>query len=152
MSDKRYAGVIVKYGDKFLLCKRGSECEFEGTWSIPGGKIEKNEESLDAARREFLEETDIDISSENLSFIGVIPRTNRDGKKLKGYMYIYLMVVENKIHPDLEYAQDGHEHTECGYFDKSEMKKMNVDNFLEKVIKNLIGELFLYNFIYLYLF
>jgi 8-oxo-dGTP pyrophosphatase MutT (NUDIX family) len=140
MSDKRYAGVIVKCNDKFLLCKRGSESEFEGTWSIPGGKIEENEESLDSAKREFLEETDIDISSENLSFIGVMPRTNRDGKKLKGYMYIYLMEVENEIYPDLKSAQDGHEHTECGYFNKSDMLKMNVDNFLKKVIKNLLGK------------
>jgi 8-oxo-dGTP pyrophosphatase MutT (NUDIX family) len=135
MSEKRYAGVVVKCNDNFLLCKRGSNSEFPGTWSIPGGKIEENEESLDAARREFLEETDIDISSENLSFIGVIPRTNRDGKKLKGYMYVYLMEVENEIYPDLESAQDGHEHTECGYFNKSEMRKMNVDNFLKKILK-----------------
>jgi len=32
-------------------------------------------------------------------------------------MYVFLMETDEKIHPDLENAFDGDEHTECGYFD-----------------------------------
>ena len=36
----------------------------EGAWSIPKGEFDENENSLDAAKREFFEETGIHISGE----------------------------------------------------------------------------------------
>ena len=57
MELKKYVGVLVKNGDKCLLCKRNAEGSFPGMWSLPAGKIEKNENSRDAAVREFKEET-----------------------------------------------------------------------------------------------
>ena len=43
MELKKYVGVLVKNGDKCLLCKRNAEGSFPGMWSLPAGKIEKNE-------------------------------------------------------------------------------------------------------------
>ena len=122
MEKQRYAGVVVKSGDKVLLCKRNNQGSFPGMWSIPGGKMEPEEPTQDAARREFFEETAIDIDSVPLTFIGLIPRHTRDGKKVKGLMYVYLHRVEDPIHPDLENAIDGEEHTECRYFTREEIK------------------------------
>ncbi len=57
-------GVIVLNGDRVLLGKRhddarkaSSALHGEGTWTIPGGKIDFGEQFEEAARREVLEET-----------------------------------------------------------------------------------------------
>lgn len=134
MEQKRYSGVFVKCKNKFLSCKRNSDMPFPGVWSIPGGKIEENESSLDAAKREFYEETNIDISEDNLVFIGVLPRTNREGDKIKGYMYTYLLEVDKEIYPDLELASDGEEHTECKYFTLEDINDIDIDEYLEKLV------------------
>jgi len=37
--------------------------------------------------------------------------------------------------PDLENAQDGKEHTKCGYFNFDKIKKLGLDKNLLKVLK-----------------
>lgn len=135
MVGKRYSGVIVKCKDKFLSCKRNGKSPLLSSWSIPGGKIEKNETSLDAAKREFFEETNIDISDEELTFTGVLTRKDRENKKLKGYMYTYFFEVDDEIYPDLESAIDGDEHTECEYFSMKDIDGVNMDENLKKMIR-----------------
>lgn len=116
MDKKRYTGVMVKCGNKILLCKRNNLGSFPGMWSIPGGKLEDNETSQEGARREFFEETAVDISDHDLQFIGLIPRHTRDGKKVKGLMYVYLLNTDKPIEPDFVKAKDGEEHTDWDYF------------------------------------
>ena len=53
-------GVYVKDG-KVLLLKRRTE-PFKGFWSLVGGHVEKNETPKEALRREFKEETNLDIT------------------------------------------------------------------------------------------
>jgi len=38
-----YSGVILKYNDKCLLCKRNGEDSHPNQWFIPTGKIEKGD-------------------------------------------------------------------------------------------------------------
>ena len=133
MEKKRYTGVIVKCKDKILLCKRNNQGSFPGMWSIPGGKMEENETTQEGAKREFFEETDMNIDNSELKFVGLIPRHTRDGKKVKGLMYVYLLDVEEPIIPDLENAIDGEEHTECGYFTIDEIKPEKSGEYLHKL-------------------
>ena len=135
MDKKRYTGVIVKSGNKCLLCKRNSQGSFPGMWSIPGGKLEDNEETKDGAKREFFEETSHDISNQELDFVGVVPRHTRDGKKIKGMMYVYQLNSEDEIHPDLENAIDGDEHSECDYFTADQIDPMKTGKVLSKMLK-----------------
>ena len=130
MNYKRYVGVIVKHGEKFLICKRKSEGIIPGMWSIPAGKIEMGEDVQSAARREFIEETSINIDNENLKLVGMIPRYSRDGKRMKGLMYTYMIEVDTPSYPNLGEAIDGDEHSECGYFSVEEMKPLSIDAFL----------------------
>lgn len=53
LGDYKYVVVIVKYNDRWLLCKHKTR----ETWETAGGHIEENETPLDAARRELYEET-----------------------------------------------------------------------------------------------
>ena len=135
MEKKRYVGVMVKCKDKILLCKRNHEGSFPGMWSIPAGKLENNETTQEGAKREFLEETDIDITDKDLKFIGLIPRHTRDGQKVKGLMYVYLLEVEDEIEPDLENAKDGEEHSEWGYFTIRQIRPENCGTQLYKLIE-----------------
>ena len=135
---KRYVGVLVKVGDKCLLCKRNKKGSFPGMWSVPAGKIEEGEETRVAAIREFKEETDLDLNPDNLKFTGMLPRFTRDGKHFKGLMYLYEYNSDTELIPDLENAKDGEEHTECGYFTKKQVKKLETGEKLNKLLMNIL--------------
>lgn len=134
---KRYSGVLVKYDDKVLLCKRNNEGSLPGAWSIPAGKINNGESPYDGAIREFYEETNIKPETK-LKLVGFINRTNRDGSKNKGLMYVFLMEVDEKINPDLKNAIDGDEHTECGYFDVNNIPIEDKNDQLYKLILKIL--------------
>ncbi len=53
-------GAVVFRGEEVLLVKRGKP-PFKGHWSIPGGGLEFGERLEDAARREVMEETGLEI-------------------------------------------------------------------------------------------
>ena len=65
---KKYAGtlLICKDTGNFLLLKRSKRATYPQTWSIVSGGVEKGESTLDAAKRELWEETQ--ISSEDIEF------------------------------------------------------------------------------------
>jgi len=63
----------------------------EGAWSIPKGEFDENEEPLAAAKREFREETGIQISGK---FIQLNPVKQKSGK------LVYAWAVEGDIDPE----------------------------------------------------
>ena len=133
MEKKRYVGVAVKYQDKLLLCKRNNQGSFPGMWSIPGGKLEDNETTQEGAKREFFEETHINIDDVDIKFVGLIPRTTRDGKKTKGLMYVYQLDTDKMLEPDLVNAKDGEEHTDWGYFTIDQISPEQSGEYMHKL-------------------
>ena len=67
--------VVVLHGDGFVLVKRGKE-PFKGCWAIPGGIVEYGESVEQAALREALEETGLQVRL--LALIGVYSEPGRD--------------------------------------------------------------------------
>lgn len=133
MDTKRYTGLIVKSGDKILLGKRNSISAFPGMWSIFGGKLQGDETTMDGAKREFFEETGVDVDGKDIKFIGLIPRYTRDGFKIKGLMYVYLLDSDIPITPDLANAIDGEEHTEWKYFTLNEIDPNKTGDFVYRL-------------------
>ena len=129
---KKSAGVIVKVGNKCLLCKRNALESHAGEWSIPGGKMEEGEDEVETAHREFFEETNLELARP-LDFVGVIKRMNREGTKQKGVMYVFSTEHDEEVLPDLENAKDGQEHTDCGYFGLDELPEPMNDTFTEMI-------------------
>ncbi|RIA90778.1 NUDIX hydrolase domain-like protein [Glomus cerebriforme] len=89
-------GVFVTRGNKFLIGKRkGSHCE--GTWQLPGGHLEFGESFKDCARREVLEETNLEIKNITYQTVTntVIPYEN------KHYVDIYLKaeIIDDNAEP-----------------------------------------------------
>ena len=141
---KKYSGVIVKCGDEVLLCRRNQNGV--GEWSIPSGKLDKKiinngiekiirfEDYVTGAKREFFEETNVNIDNEDLSFVSITERRTRDGKQIKGFLYMYLLETENRIVPDFVNAKDGDEHDNFGYFGVDNLP-LNISPQLENVVK-----------------
>lgn len=57
------AGIIYK-DNKFLIAQRNLKKSQGGLWEFPGGKIEQNESSEEALKREIKEEFDVEIEVE----------------------------------------------------------------------------------------
>jgi len=139
MDKKTYVGIAVICNNKLLLCKRNNQGSFPGMWSIPAGKLEENEDTQDGAKREFFEETNIDINEMDITFAGIVPRTTRDGKKVKGLMYVYRLDSDVELEPDLENAKDGEEHTDWGYFSINQINIENSGTYLHKLAEILLN-------------
>ena len=81
------AAIIYKDGAYFAT-QRGYG-EFEGMWEFPGGKIEPDESSEDALKREIQEELGIDITIDKF-----LCTTEYDYPSFHLTMYCYLCGIE----------------------------------------------------------
>lgn len=131
---KRYSGVLAKYKNEVLLCKRAKKESLPFQWSVPSGGIEKDENPVDAALREFKEETNIKLEKK-LDLIGIINKYKNDKKTKKGLVYIFQYNSDKKLIPNLEKAKDGFEHSECGYFNKKNLPLTEKNKDLLEIIK-----------------
>ena len=62
-------GVVCLRGDEVLLIRRGRAPRL-GEWSLPGGRVEPGERTVETALRELIEETG--VSAEILGLIEVV--------------------------------------------------------------------------------
>jgi 8-oxo-dGTP diphosphatase len=70
--------VVVVKGGKVLMGKR-KNITGEGTWGIPGGHLEIDENLIDGATRELMEEIGVEVGREALEFLSVT-ESNRQEK------------------------------------------------------------------------
>jgi ADP-ribose pyrophosphatase YjhB (NUDIX family) len=133
---KRYGGIIVKHKDKVLLCKRGPKESLPNEWSIPSGHLEKGEDPIEGALREFKEETNLKINGK-LDLVGLLHIYKNNLKNKKGVMFVFYYNSKSKLIPDLDKAKDGHEHTDCNYFDKNEIPINRNNDQLKKIIEKI---------------
>lgn len=131
------AVMILKEG-KVLLGKRnddpvkaGSKLHGEGTWTLPGGKIEFQEGFEDAAFREVEEETGIRVKKERMRFISVSNDMVHDAH------FITLGFLSEDFEGEPE-AMEPEEITEWRWFD---LNRLPSPMFFpsEKVIKNFLA-------------
>ena len=71
----------------------------EGAWSIPKGEFDDDENSLDAAKREFFEETGISLTGE---FIELQPVKLKSGKKVFAWAIEKDIDAENIVSNNFE--------------------------------------------------
>lgn len=125
------AGCLVVKDNRFLLIKEG--IEDAGKWSIPAGSADNFERVTDAAIRETLEETGL-----NVKLIGVLPIGERiiNDKTFISVRFI-AEVVSGEIHVD------GEEIIDAKWFSLEEFEKLTKENlrsydFNKQVVKNYI--------------
>jgi len=136
---KRYSGVVVKNGDKILLCKRSPNESLPNEWSIPSGGIENGETPKEAALREFYEETNIKLK-DDLKIVDIFNMYKKDNETKKGLMYVFLYETKENLNPDIKKAKDGHEHSKCGYFTKETNPIGSRNKEFRKIITNIFNK------------
>ena len=111
---------ICEFNGKVLLLKIMSKSSHDaGRWEIPGGKVKKCEYFDNALKREYLEETGIDIDVDSL--LSVVRRdytackTGEDVKAIQLIMKVTCQSDEVKI---------SEEHDDYGWFSYSEVEEM----------------------------
>lgn len=65
-------GCFLEWEDKVLFLHRQDHKTEGNTWGIPGGKVDKSESPLEAVIREVKEETQFDISTQPIRYIGKV--------------------------------------------------------------------------------
>jgi 8-oxo-dGTP diphosphatase len=58
----RVLASVVQREGKWLVCRRPANKRHGGLWEFPGGKLERGETLLDAARRELSEELGVEVT------------------------------------------------------------------------------------------
>ena len=123
---------ICEVNGKILLLKVRSQSSHDaGKWEIPGGKVKKCEFFDDALRREYLEETGLEITIESL--YNVIQnkytacKTNEEVKSIQLIMKVTSSGDEVAISP---------EHDEYGWFTGEEVNEFIEKDLLTKAAKN----------------
>jgi 8-oxo-dGTP diphosphatase len=84
------AAVLVRRGDAFLFLRRALPPN-EGRWTIPGGVVEVGERVEDAAVREALEETGLEVKIDGL--LGVADDLHYDGAGKVRYHFVVVDFV-----------------------------------------------------------
>lgn len=83
---------FVRRNDELLMLNRENK-PTQGLWNGVGGKIDKNETSMECIIREVKEETNIDISTYEVIDKGVISWEVDDS--YVGGLYVYLVDIED---------------------------------------------------------
>ena len=111
-------GILADNEGKVLMQLRGDK----KTWAIPGGTMELGESSLDTCKREFLDETGIEVEATRLlnvytNFEEVYP----NGDAVQTVVFIYELKAISEITIE---GFHNEETLELRYFSREEMEQL----------------------------
>ena len=117
---------ICTFNEKILLLKISSNSGHDaGLWEIPGGKVKKDEFFDEALKREYLEETGLEINIESL--YNVVENRYiacKSSQKINSIQLIMSVTVSSN---DVKISS---EHSDYGWFTKKEIDDMINDELL----------------------
>lgn len=119
MAEPRYmiiVGAVIEKDGKILLVKEGKPLAY-GLWNIPAGRLDKNENPIDGAKREVKEETGYDIEINGLLgvYVGGSPH-------IANLIRIKIIFRASVIGGELNFPKD--EILEAKWFEPSEVLAM----------------------------
>ena len=111
---------ICEFNDKILLLKiRSKSAHHAGKWEIPGGKVKKCEFFDEALKREYLEETGLDIDI--VSLYNVVRNDYTACKTSEEEKSIQLIM---KVTCESDEVNISREHDDYGWFTMDEVNQM----------------------------
>ncbi len=127
---------ICEFEGKILLLKVRSKSSHDAEkWEIPGGKVKKGEFFDQALKREFMEETGLEINIDSLYNViqndYIACKTNEDIKSIQLIMKVSSKTDEVKI---------SEEHDDYRWFSKEELKELIDNKLLSKAAMNSFKE------------
>lgn len=95
----KFAVIVAKTNGKWVFCKHKNR----NTLEIPGGHREPNENILDTARRELIEETGaIDFDLKPICVYSVIEKNNFNGEETFGLLCYADIILFGKLDSEIE--------------------------------------------------
>jgi len=74
----KVVAALIKKNNKYLIAKRSTgDSNVLGKWEFPGGKVEPNEEELDAIEREIMEEFELKIKAKRFIINNICKYPNK---------------------------------------------------------------------------
>ena len=117
---------ICEYNGKILLLKlRSKSAHDAGKWEIPGGKVKKCEYFDEALKREYLEETGLEVDVESL--YNVVRKDYTACKTSEEVKSIQLIM---KVTCQSDEVTISEEHDDYGWFTLEEIEEMMADGLL----------------------
>lgn len=113
---------ILDSKNRLLLVKHTVENENREFWLLPGGGVEENEYSYDAAIREVKEETNIDIKIVNLIYN--LEEKTPNGLRCTNYFLGEYNSGEIKLGHDPEFDDENQVLSGVRYFTREEIKAL----------------------------
>ena len=111
--------MLVKSKGQVLLTKRSENAgKYPNFWAVPMGHVEKGEKFIEGAVREFIEETEIEIDINSVSYLDTM-RDTESNRICK----IFMIDLPNKPKPTLD-----EEHSDWGYFNTDDLPKPMKDD------------------------
>jgi 8-oxo-dGTP diphosphatase len=121
-------GTVVWHGDRVLLVRRGRPPR-QGHWSLPGGAQELGETVAEAARREVLEETGLEVEvGEVLATVDLIERA---GDRVR-YHYTLIDFSAEALGPALRAGGDA---ADARWFTLAEVEQLGLWSETVRIIR-----------------
>lgn len=105
--------------EELLLIKRNNE-PFKGSWALPGGFVDADEDLEDAARRELMEETGVKINV--MLQIGAFGKPGRDPRQ-RTVSIVYMTDVDTTVK-----ASAGDDAGDAQWFDVNDLPPTAFDH------------------------
>jgi nucleoside triphosphatase len=120
-------GGLIEYNNKYLFILTN---KWNGSWSIPGGKVEEGETLTKALQREIKEETNLDINPENCYYVTFFESIfdKQFYKPVHMILFNYLVKIEN-----IDNLKFNEEVVDYIFLDKEQV--LRVINKQENIIK-----------------
>jgi 8-oxo-dGTP diphosphatase len=126
-------GVIIRRNNQIVLVQRGKEPS-KGLWTFPGGAIELGESLQEAARREALEETGLDVELEEVAT--VLDNVVRDDTGRVQYHYV---IVDYLARPVGGTLRPGSDVSQARWFRISELDELEMTEKAGQLARQLLS-------------
>jgi ADP-ribose pyrophosphatase len=96
-------GILIRKDNGYLLIQRAADPD-RGLWSVPGGLVEVGEKVADAAVREALEETGLEVKI--IETLGVVDKIVKDESGRIRYHFVIVDYLAEPIGGEMHYHDD----------------------------------------------
>ena len=96
-------GVLIRGDGRYLLVQRAAEPD-RGLWSVPGGLVEVGEKAADAAIREALEETGLEVKITET--LGVVDKIVKDKAGRIRYHFVIVDYLAEPVGGEMHHHDD----------------------------------------------
>lgn len=137
-------GIIVLDKSKILVLRIQTGCHAEGKWDLPGGGLEKDEDPIDALKREVKEETNLDLDEDSIKSLNQSTNFDipEDGVHAKWKYYIADAKNGNVVLNPAKWLNGRPEHSEYKWLDNlTDAEQIDICDEHRKIIINQLRKL-----------